>query len=199
MRNPPRWQKASAVDLRAPQAKFRLQSGLEGQQAVFLWQHGGAGRLVPDANGGNALVLRRSQHTATMRDGEISFLSMVELYCERAAQVAEKELVRRLRSPKDEAERRQRVRGILDTIRTCTHVLEVAFPVRRDSGSWEVVRGCRAQHSQHRLPCKGGKAMGSELSRRVIGQNRPARDVASAPEQLTIQQASVADRSSWMG
>uniref|UniRef100_A0A8D0KUV2 Glutamate dehydrogenase n=1 Tax=Strix occidentalis caurina TaxID=311401 RepID=A0A8D0KUV2_STROC len=49
------------------------------------------------------------------------------------------------------------VRVILETIRRCSHVLEVAFPLRRDSGAWEVVRGWRAQHSQHRLPCKGGK------------------------------------------
>lgn len=50
------------------------------------------------------------------------------------------------------------VRGLLETIRRCSYVLEVAFPLRRDSGTWEVVRGWRAQHSQHRLPCKGGKA-----------------------------------------
>ncbi|XP_062977032.1 glutamate dehydrogenase 1, mitochondrial-like [Elgaria multicarinata webbii] len=81
---------------------------------------------------------------------------MVEIFCERAARVVEKELVKRLRTPKDENEREQRVRGILDTIRNCGHVLEVAFPIRRDSGSWEVIKGCRAQHSQHRTPCKGG-------------------------------------------
>ena len=50
------------------------------------------------------------------------------------------------------------VHGVLETIRRCNHVLEVAFPLRRDSGTWEVVQGWRAQHSQHRLPCKGGEA-----------------------------------------
>lgn len=50
------------------------------------------------------------------------------------------------------------VRGLLETIRRCSHVLELSFPLRRDSGTWEVVRGWQAQHSQHRLPCKGGEA-----------------------------------------
>lgn len=50
------------------------------------------------------------------------------------------------------------VRRLLETIRRCSHVLELSFPLRRDSGTWEVVRGWRAQHSQHRLPCKGGEA-----------------------------------------
>nr|XP_020646617.1 glutamate dehydrogenase, mitochondrial-like isoform X1 [Pogona vitticeps] len=135
-------------------AADRLLVGLQSQQALSPWQlqqAGGAG----GGGGGKALVLRRWQH-AGKGDGEPSFLGMVEIFCERAARVVEKELVARLRTPKDENERQQRVRGILDTIRSCGHVLEVAFPIRRDSGSWEVIKGCRAQHSQHRLPCKGG-------------------------------------------
>uniref|UniRef100_A0A8C6YDQ7 Glutamate dehydrogenase 1, mitochondrial n=1 Tax=Naja naja TaxID=35670 RepID=A0A8C6YDQ7_NAJNA len=88
--------------------------------------------------------------------GELSFLSIVESYCDRAERVVEKELVKRLRTPKDENERMLWVRGVLDAIRSCGHVLEVAFPIRRDNGCWELIKGCRAQHSQHRLPCKGG-------------------------------------------
>ncbi|CAM9465767.1 unnamed protein product [Bubo scandiacus] len=55
------------------------------------------------------------------------------------------------------------VRVILETIRRCSHVLEVAFPLRRDSGAWEVVRGWRAQHSQHCLPCKAGVRFSSSM------------------------------------
>ncbi|XP_054244869.1 glutamate dehydrogenase 1, mitochondrial-like [Indicator indicator] len=42
--------------------------------------------------------------------------------------------------------------------------MEVAFPLRRDSGTWEVVWGWRAQHSQHHLPCKGGVRFSSSVS-----------------------------------
>ncbi|XP_014803314.1 PREDICTED: glutamate dehydrogenase 1, mitochondrial-like isoform X2 [Calidris pugnax] len=55
------------------------------------------------------------------------------------------------------------VRGLLETIRRCSYVLEVAFPLRRDSGTWEVVRGWRAQHSQHCLPSKGGVRFSSSI------------------------------------
>ena len=50
------------------------------------------------------------------------------------------------------------VQGLLETIQCCSHVLEVAFPLCRDSSAWEVVWGWHAQHSQHCLPCKRGEA-----------------------------------------
>ncbi|KAH0629911.1 hypothetical protein JD844_012394 [Phrynosoma platyrhinos] len=149
----------------APRTGARLPVGLRACQAAFPWQQQQQPRRqrwrscshVPGL-GGKALVPRRWKHQGggSGGDGEPSFLAMVEIFCDRATQVVENELVKRLRTPKDEEERKQRVRGILDTIRNCGHVLEVAFPIRRDSGSWEVIKGYRAQHSQHRLPCKGG-------------------------------------------
>jgi glutamate dehydrogenase (NAD(P)+) len=46
--------------------------------------------------------------------------------------------------------------GLLEQIKTCNSVYHMAFPVERDDGSIEVVHGWRAEHSQHKLPTKGG-------------------------------------------
>lgn len=46
--------------------------------------------------------------------------------------------------------------GLLDQIKACNAVLHVQFPIRLDDGSVRVIEGYRAQHSHHRLPCKGG-------------------------------------------
>jgi glutamate dehydrogenase (NAD(P)+) len=47
-------------------------------------------------------------------------------------------------------------RGILDQIKVCNHVYRIAFPIRRDDGSIEVIHAWRAEHSHHKLPTKGG-------------------------------------------
>jgi glutamate dehydrogenase (NAD(P)+) len=46
--------------------------------------------------------------------------------------------------------------GILRQIKACNGVLHVAFPFKRDDGSIEVINAWRAQHSNHRMPTKGG-------------------------------------------
>mmetsp|Transcript_17595 Transcript_17595/g.35229 ORF Transcript_17595/g.35229 Transcript_17595/m.35229 type:complete len:490 (+) Transcript_17595:132-1601(+) len=46
--------------------------------------------------------------------------------------------------------------GLLEQIVTCNSVLRVSFPIRRDDGKIEVIRGYRAQHSHHCTPTKGG-------------------------------------------
>jgi len=41
-------------------------------------------------------------------------------------------------------------------IKGCNAVLSLSFAIKRDDGKIETVQGYRAQHSHHRLPCKGG-------------------------------------------
>lgn len=46
-------------------------------------------------------------------------------------------------------------KGILEQIRSCNTVLEVKFPARIN-GEIQVISAWRAEHSHHKLPCKGG-------------------------------------------
>jgi len=46
--------------------------------------------------------------------------------------------------------------GLLEQIRVCNSVYHVAFPIEKDDGTIEVVHAWRAEHSQHKLPTKGG-------------------------------------------
>jgi len=48
-------------------------------------------------------------------------------------------------------------------IKACNSLLRVNFPLRRDDGSVEVIRGYRAQHKHHRLPVKGGIRYAEEV------------------------------------
>jgi glutamate dehydrogenase (NAD(P)+) len=45
---------------------------------------------------------------------------------------------------------------LLASIRACKNVFYTSFPLKRDDGSIEVVHAWRAEHSHHKLPCKGG-------------------------------------------
>ncbi len=46
--------------------------------------------------------------------------------------------------------------GLLDQVKSCNSVYRMKFPVKDDDGNIVVIEAWRAQHSQHRLPCKGG-------------------------------------------
>jgi len=53
---------------------------------------------------------------------------------------------------------------LLDQIKACNCVYYVSFPVRRDDGTIEVVHAWRAEHSQHKLPTKGGIRFSLDVS-----------------------------------
>lgn len=85
------------------------------------------------------------------------FFDMVEYFFHRACQIAEDKLVEDMKGKMSIEDKRKKVRGILMGMQPCDHIIEIAFPVRRDTGDYEMITGYRAQHSTHRTPCKGGK------------------------------------------
>jgi glutamate dehydrogenase (NAD(P)+) len=50
----------------------------------------------------------------------------------------------------------QHPRGLLEQIKVCNSVYHMAFPIEKDDGTIEVIHAWRAEHSQHKLPTKGG-------------------------------------------
>lgn len=88
------------------------------------------------------------------------FYDMVEYFYHRACIIVEDKLIEDLGNQKgsrlDLASRKAKVAGILTLMEQCDHIIEIAFPIRRDSGTYEIIKGYRAQHSNHRTPCKGG-------------------------------------------
>lgn len=89
-------------------------------------------------------------------DEDPSFFDMVEYFFHRGWQVLEDKLVEEFPGRQTIDEKRHQVKGILKIIQPCNHVLEVSFPLKRDTGEYEMIVGYRAQHSQHRNPTKGG-------------------------------------------
>lgn len=108
-------------------------------------------RQVPASS---ALV--RPYSTEADTQGECSFHEMVEQFFDRAASLCQESLAEEIKGKVSDEEKMMRVKGILNMIRPCNHVLSVTFPIKRDNGEFEIIEGWRAQHSQHRTPCKGG-------------------------------------------
>ncbi|XP_065202629.1 glutamate dehydrogenase, mitochondrial [Planococcus citri] len=93
------------------------------------------------------------------------FFDMVEYFFHRACQIAADKLVEDIKTKMSVEDKRKKVKGILKIMQPCDHIIEISFPVRRDSGDYEMVTGYRAQHSTHRAPCKGGIRFSEDVSR----------------------------------
>ena len=86
------------------------------------------------------------------------FFSMVEYNFHRACMVAEPNLLEGMKKHRmSERDQREKVKAILMLMEPCDHVIEITFPIRRDTGEYEMIQAYRAQHSTHRTPCKGGQ------------------------------------------
>lgn len=81
---------------------------------------------------------------------------MVEYFFHRGCQIAEDKLVEDTKGSTLEV-RKKKVKGILMLMQGCDHIIEISFPLRRDSGDYEMITGYRAQHCTHRTPTKGGR------------------------------------------
>ena len=97
---------------------------------------------------------------------KLSFAETVDKFYDKAVSICEESLYKGVQTKLDpemkkktvsEESVRNRVRGILDTIKPCNAVLEMSFDIERDDGRSEIVRAWRAEHSHHRRPCKGGQ------------------------------------------
>lgn len=87
---------------------------------------------------------------------------MVEYFFHRGCQIAEDKLVEDIKGNSLE-ERKKKVKGILMLMQGCDHIIEISFPLRRDTGEYEMITGYRAQHCTHRTPTKGGKSSRSNI------------------------------------
>ncbi|KAM3180473.1 hypothetical protein ACTXT7_016218 [Hymenolepis weldensis] len=87
---------------------------------------------------------------------ELPFYEMVGKFYDNAAKHVEKKMLEELpwQGPADK--KAKYIKGILNNIRAVDNVTQFNFPIKRDDGSYEIISAWRAQHSHHRLPCKGG-------------------------------------------
>jgi glutamate dehydrogenase (NAD(P)+) len=93
------------------------------------------------------------------------FFDMVEYFFHRACQIVEDKLVEEMGGKLSIDEKKKKVKGILMLMQQCDHIIEITFPLRRDSGDYETIIGYRAQHSTHRTPTKGGIRFSDDVSR----------------------------------
>ncbi|XP_057670661.1 uncharacterized protein LOC130902488 [Diorhabda carinulata] len=97
------------------------------------------------------------------------FFDMVEYFFHKAAMIVEDKLVEDLLKKKGnkmtEEQGQNRVTGILQYMQNCDGVLELALPIKRDNGKYEIIEAYRAHHSAHRTPCKGGIRFSTDVCR----------------------------------
>lgn len=59
-------------------------------------------------------------------------------------------------------------KDLLEVIRAPKTVIKFNMPIRRDDGTLEVIEAYRAQHSYHRVPCKGGIRYAADVDQQEV-------------------------------
>ncbi|XP_060558898.1 glutamate dehydrogenase, mitochondrial-like isoform X1 [Ruditapes philippinarum] len=94
---------------------------------------------------------------STENKDELGFSATVDYFFDKAASLVMDKLADDLPGKKQTREEKQlKVKNILKMIKPVNHLVKFSFPIRRDNGEVEIIEAWRAQHSQHRTPCKGG-------------------------------------------
>ncbi|KAL5252911.1 hypothetical protein ACHWQZ_G015618 [Mnemiopsis leidyi] len=92
------------------------------------------------------------------------FSTIVDYYFNKAAPYAEEAIKAQTVRTRMPVELKDRlISGVLSDLKPCNSVLSLSFPLRRDNGEIVTIHGYRAQHSQHRTPCKGGMRFSNEV------------------------------------
>lgn len=89
-------------------------------------------------------------------DADWSFAENVDCFFDKASLLIEDKLADEMKMKASFDEKKEKVKGIMKIIKPCNTIVQVSFPIRRDNGDVEMIEAWRAQHSQHRTPCKGG-------------------------------------------
>lgn len=107
--------------------------------------------------------LATALYSSAAASNDVKFFEMVEMFFDRAAAIVEDKMVEEMKGKESDAVKRHKINGILKVIKPCNHILNFSFPLKRDNGEFEIIEAWRAQHSQHRTPCKGGIRFSEEV------------------------------------
>lgn len=97
------------------------------------------------------------------------FFAMVQYYFHKACILAEEKLIEdsiKKKGVKPDPQRaKYRVKAVMNLLQSCTAIIEFNFPIKKDNGEYEVIKGFRAHHTTHRLPVKGGIRYSMDVNR----------------------------------
>lgn len=129
----------------------------EALRTVSKW--GGRSNLANSAG----ILSQKGHYSTGVDDDSLTFSQTVDKFYDRASALIENDLAKDMGSRVSMEEKIKKVQGILKIIKPANHMIEITFPLKRDNGEYEIIEAWRAQHSQHRTPCKGGKYPSSYL------------------------------------